>query len=239
MDKPIRMRVRQTCHKCSANFNMGKECPGCHHVRCTKCVRYPPRRSEAEVIASREKRAAILKTQRERAPIIPDYDFDGTQVYVLKRPSKMGRQDLVYKKPRQRVRRTCHECQQLFTPGSKLCEGCGHVRCTDCPRDPYVDRNVTCVDCLLTIILRPKKDKYPFGYPGDEFGPNSIPHYECEKCDTLYPVESENGTPCVKCGQEKSEASRRAQPRKVEPEMPIDLEVLRQVEEKIRAMKIA
>jgi len=220
MDKPIRMRVRQTCHKCSANFNMGKECPACHHARCTKCVRYPPRRTETEIIASRENRAAILKSHKERAPIIPDYDFDGSQVYVLKRPSKMGRQDLVYKKPRQRVRRTCHQCQHLFTPGIKVCEGCGHVRCTDCPRDP------------------PKKDKYPFGYPGDEFGPNSIPHYECEKCDTLYPVGSENGTPCAKCGQEKSDASPRAQPRKIEPDVPIDLEILMQVEAKIRALRL-
>ena len=138
MDKPIRMRVRRTCHKCNAHFQFDKECPGCQHIRCTKCVRNPPKRTEAELIASRERRAAKIKANKENAPIIPDYAYDGTQVYVLKRPSKTGRQDLVYRKLRQRVRRTCHECDTLFAAGSKFCESCSHVRCTDCPRDPCV-----------------------------------------------------------------------------------------------------
>jgi hypothetical protein len=138
MDKPIRMRVRRTCHKCNAHFQFDKECPSCQHIRCTKCVRNPPKRTEAELIASRERRAAKIKANKENAPIVPDYAYDGTQVYVLKRPSKTGRQDLVYRKPRQRVRRTCHECHTLFAAGSKFCETCTHVRCTDCPRDPYV-----------------------------------------------------------------------------------------------------
>lgn len=140
VEKPIRMRVHRTCHKCSATFAAAKECPGCQHVRCTKCIRHPPKRTEAERIASREKRAAILKAQKENAPIVPDYNYDPKDAknIVLKRPSKTGGQDLIYKKPRQRVRRTCHECQTLFTAGSKTCSKCSHNRCTDCPRDPYV-----------------------------------------------------------------------------------------------------
>ena len=55
---------------------------------------------------------------------------------ILKRPSKTGGHDLVHKKPRQRVRLTCHECNTLFIAGTKVCERCSHVRCTDCPRDP-------------------------------------------------------------------------------------------------------
>jgi hypothetical protein len=51
-------------------------------------------------------------------------------------------------------------------------------------------------------------------------------------------VGSENGTPCAKCGQEKSDASPRAQPRKIEPDVPIDLEILMQVEAKIRALRL-
>lgn len=137
MDKPIRMRVRRSCHKCNANFTSAKECPNCQHVRCTKCARYPPKRTEAEIIASREKKAAIIKANKENAPIVPDYGFDEKEI-VLTRPSKTGGQDLVYKKPRQRVRRTCHECKALFATGSKTCEKCSHTRCTDCPRDPYV-----------------------------------------------------------------------------------------------------
>lgn len=135
MDKPIRMRVRRTCHRCNATFGTTKECPNCNHSRCTKCTRFPPKRSEAEIIASRERRAAKIKANRENAPILPDYAPIEKDI-VLKRPSKTGGQDLVHKKPRQRVRRTCHECDTLFTAGTKTCEKCKHVRCTDCPRDP-------------------------------------------------------------------------------------------------------
>lgn len=138
VEKPIRMRVHRTCHKCNATFGSAKECPSCQHHRCTKCTRYPPKRTEEEKKASRERRAAILKAQKENAPIVPDYRYDGKETFVLKRPSRTGGQDLVHKKPRQRIRRTCHECGTLFVTGSKKCEKCEHARCTDCPRDPYV-----------------------------------------------------------------------------------------------------
>jgi hypothetical protein len=218
MDKSIRMRVRRTCHKCSTTFTHAKECPNCQHVRCTKCVRHPPKRTEAELAASRERRAAIIKANKENAPIVADYGWDEKEI-ILKRPSKTGGQDLVYKKPRQRVRRTCHECETLFKTGSKRCEACGHARCTDCPRDP------------------PKKDKYPLGYPGDEFGPNSVPHYECEKCKTLYPTHAEHGSECRKCAHPKSDASPRAQPRKVEPEP--DPEILMKLQARLESLKVA
>jgi hypothetical protein len=136
IEKPIRMRVRRTCHKCNAVFGVAKECPNCQHSRCTKCSRYPPHRTEEEKVASRARRAAIIKANKEHAPIIPDYSFDAKEDFVLKRPSKTGGQDLIYKKPRQRIRRNCHECGTLFVTGSKNCENCAHVRCTDCPRDP-------------------------------------------------------------------------------------------------------
>jgi hypothetical protein len=218
IDKPIRMRVRRTCHRCEASFNTAKECPRCQHVRCTKCPRHPAKRTEAEIIASRERRAALIKANKENAPIIPDYDYTGKDI-KLTRPSKTGGQDLVYKKPRQRVRRTCHECHTLFAVGNKTCAKCNHTRCTDCPRDP------------------PKKDKYPFGYPGDEYGPSSIPHYECEKCKKVYPTGAEHGAECKKCGTQLSEASPRAKPRKVEPEP--DAEVLKRIQAKLESLKVA
>lgn len=219
MDKPIRMRVRRTCHKCNGTFASAKECPNCQHARCTKCTRYPPKRTEAEMIASRERRAAIIKANKENAPIIPDYtlEFEKKKI-ILTRPSRTGGQDLVHKKPRQRVRRTCHECQTLFVSGNKTCANCSHVRCTDCPRDP------------------PKKDKYPFGYPGDEFGPNSIPHYECLDCKTIFPTNAEDGTECKKCGRTKTDKSPRVRPRKVEPEP--DPEILKQLQARLDKIKI-
>lgn len=134
VEKPIRMRVHRTCAACSATFSSAKECPSCGS---TKYKRYPPKRTEAEKIASRERRAALIKANKENAPIIPDYRYDsGKKDPPLTKPSKTGGPDLVHKKPRQRVRRTCHECQALFATGSKRCDKCEHVRCTDCPRDP-------------------------------------------------------------------------------------------------------
>ncbi|KAF4513065.1 hypothetical protein G6O67_000387 [Ophiocordyceps sinensis] len=184
IDKPIRIRVRRTCHRCNTALFQAKECPTCQHPRCTKCPRYPPKRTEAEKVASREKRAALIQANKENPPIITDYSYNDRGI-VLKRPSKTGGQDLYQKKPRQRVRRTCHECQTLFTASSKKCQDCTHIRCTDCPRDP------------------PKKDKYPFGYPGDAFGPSSVPRYECQRCEALYPVGAEHGIACKKCGRER------------------------------------
>lgn len=135
VEKPIRMRIHRICHRCNTPFGAAKECPGCQHVRCGKCIRNPPKRTEEEKAASREKRAAQLKALDENPPLVADYNFTG-KVPVLTIKSKTGGQDLVLKKPRQRVRRTCHECGTLFVAGNKTCANCQHVRCTDCPRDP-------------------------------------------------------------------------------------------------------
>jgi hypothetical protein len=95
---------------------------------------------------------------------------------------------------------------------------------------------LTCPFNLLISLNSPKKDKYPFGYPGDEFGPSSIPHYECEKCKTLYPTDVTDGTPCKSCGNPKTEAAPRAKPRKVEPEP--DPEILKQIQLKLAALSV-
>lgn len=83
---------------------------------------------------------------------------------------------------------------------------------------------------------RPKKDKYPFGYPGDAFGPYSIPRYECERCETLFPEGVADGSACFKCGVEKSGSSPRALPRKIEPEP--DPDVLRAIRAKLDILRV-
>lgn len=80
-----------------------------------------------------------------------------------------------------------------------------------------------------------KKIKFPFGYPGDEFGPNSIPYYECDRCQTLYPVGADDGTPCERCSRQKSHQCLRAQPRAVDDHDP---EVLRMIQAKLDALKV-
>ncbi|KAK2798740.1 hypothetical protein FQN50_008721 [Emmonsiellopsis sp. PD_5] len=42
--KPIRQRVRRTCHRCSTLFvGDATECENCKHIRCKKCPRDPPK----------------------------------------------------------------------------------------------------------------------------------------------------------------------------------------------------
>lgn len=131
IEKPIRMRIHRSCHKCNTTFGNNKICAQCQHTRCKNCPRYPAKKTE----------------KKDKAPVVPPkvYDIEPDTYYglreqlVLTKPSpKPGAQPLVRKKPMQRVRRTCHECAALFSPGSKTCTGCQHVRCADCPRDPYV-----------------------------------------------------------------------------------------------------
>ncbi|KAL2172847.1 hypothetical protein VTG60DRAFT_25 [Thermothelomyces hinnuleus] len=212
VEKPIRMRVHRKCHLCGTSFGVHKECPQCKHQRCKQCPRVPPKRTEAEREESRKKRAAIIKERAEKAPIIPDWDPTPKKI-VLRRPAKSGGQDLYYRKPRQRIRRTCCECERLFT-GTKICEGCQHVRCTDCPRDP------------------PKKDKYPYGYPGD--APSKrIAHYQCADCKHIFSSPPTDEPACAKCSHTKCH---RLAPRKVEPEP--DPEVLKSIQAKIEGLKL-
>ncbi|KAK4140630.1 uncharacterized protein C8A04DRAFT_39718 [Dichotomopilus funicola] len=213
VEKPIRMRVHRKCHLCSASFGVGRECPQCRHLRCKLCPRLPPKRTEAEREESRKKRAAMIKERAENAPIIPDWDPTPKKV-VLKRPAKTGGQDRYYRKPRQRIRRTCCECEKIFVGTTKTCESCQHIRCTDCPRDP------------------PKKDKYPYGYPGD--APSArIGHYQCASCTHIFSIPPINDPPCAKCSHDKCE---RLTPKKVEPEP--DPNVLKSVQEKLDSLKL-
>lgn len=131
VEKPIRMRIHRTCHVCSTSYGANKICASCGHERCGQCPRYPKKKATGgkgkEVVylgglkASGAEAIEGLKRKHK---------------YVLTLPSKTGGQDLVMKKPMQRVRRTCHRCDNVFMPGNKICSKCDHVRCVDCPRDP-------------------------------------------------------------------------------------------------------
>ncbi|KAL1842637.1 hypothetical protein VTJ49DRAFT_4685 [Mycothermus thermophilus] len=211
VEKSIKMRVHWHCHVCNTSFGLAKECAKCKHHRCKQCQRVPPKRTEAEKEESRKRRAAILKERAERQPIIPDWDPTPKKI-VLKRPAKTGGQDLYYRKPRQRIRRTCCSCGKLFM--SKTCEGCQHVRCTDCPRDP------------------PKKDKYPYGYPGDALG-TKIGHYQCAECKHIFSIPPAAEVSCAKCSHPKVD---RLKPRKVEPEP--DPELVKSVQDRLQNLKL-
>lgn len=149
VEKPIRMRVRRTCHRCQTNFGSDKVCASCQHVRCKKCPRHPPPRTkeekEARALAKAQGKTPELTTKIAAVAagagatgLVPAAIPAKKQKQPLTLPSRTGGQDLVYKQIRQRVRRTCHRCQTLFQGDSKECENCAHIRCKKCPRDPYV-----------------------------------------------------------------------------------------------------
>lgn len=141
--KPLRMRIHRQCHQCGSDLNSTGVCEKCNHSYCRQCTRYPPKRSETEKAASRDRKADIVKERTSNAMIVPDWNAAPNATVVLRRPAKpSAQQELVYKKVRQRVRRMCCQCQEadnsevLFQGGRRTCPKCDHVRCTDCPRDP-------------------------------------------------------------------------------------------------------
>ncbi|KAI2620056.1 hypothetical protein GGR54DRAFT_639825 [Hypoxylon sp. NC1633] len=165
------------------------------------------------------RREAIIRRNKENAPIIPSYDY--SDAIILKRPGKTGGQDLVYKgKPRMRVRRMCHVCDSLITTHSKqarVCDNCGHRRCADCPRSPDA------------------KKKYPYGYPNDEPGSTFRGVHACHECKKKFPPNSEDGTECRNCDHPKCSDCPRVKPRKVEPEP--DPDILESLRLRMEALK--
>lgn len=148
--KPLRMRVHRQCHQCGGELKATTgACDKCDHSFCRQCTRYPPKRNETEMAASRDRRAEILEERATNAMIPSDLDLDleldlnPSSTVVLRRPVKpCVQKELVYKKVRQRVKRMCCQCQDageavvVFHGGTRNCPKCDHVRCTDCPRDP-------------------------------------------------------------------------------------------------------
>lgn len=71
VERPIRMRVRYTCHRCRTTFGRDRECGSCRHHRCTKCDRYPskkPRPSEPTVEPSAPEEAIAADAEPAPAP---------------------------------------------------------------------------------------------------------------------------------------------------------------------------
>ena len=133
VEKPIRMRIHRTCHNCGTSFGANKVCASCQHRRCDDCPRYPKKK------LPKDKGKAVRSEGPSGVAVGGTELAEGLKrkhTYVLTMPSRTGGQDLVYKKVVQRVRRTCHRCEAVYMPGSRICSKCGHSRCVDCPRDP-------------------------------------------------------------------------------------------------------
>lgn len=111
--RPKTQIIRRQCHKCDTAFLPAsrQECENCQHKRCSLCPRWPakldkwPRGSPGDEQPSPEDVLLVPAVQR------------------------------VFKKPRQRVRYTCDQCQEVFLD-RHTCRNCGHSRCGNCSRYP-------------------------------------------------------------------------------------------------------
>lgn len=128
VEKKIRMRVHRQCHKCQTTFGSDRVCSKCNHNRCKKCPRYPGKRTK-------ESKGKGMTTTEEGPAAVADTEFSLKNLTISSRTT--GKQ-LSYKPTTQRVRRTCHKCESLFEGRATECSNCGHQRCSQCPRIPYV-----------------------------------------------------------------------------------------------------
>lgn len=80
-------------------------------------------------------------------------------------------------------------------------------------------------------LNRSKKDKYPYGYPGDQPSKRQA-HFECKACNNIFPSEP-NVTTCPKCFNRNTE---RLAPKRVEPQP--DPEAWKSIQAKLEAMKL-
>lgn len=234
--RPTRMRIHRTCHRCNAMFRGARICPQCQHQACALCQATPQPRylSSWDPIVD-DPLAVDLE--------VDDYHGMQQQVVVTRAANRANPQLLVRKELRQRVRRTCHSCQTLFTSRNRICTNCQHFCCTECPRFP------------------PKRRKYPDGYPGDEPASSSTApiRYACHLCRKSYPPVPHPDSPegqaigdaafadCVRCGHTRCPSCRRAPPRTAplaptpspppEPALDPDPDVLRSVEAKLAAIE--
>ncbi|EMC91553.1 hypothetical protein BAUCODRAFT_38668 [Baudoinia panamericana UAMH 10762] len=58
----------------------------------------------------------------------------------------------VYRKPRQRVRYSCDQCQAALVGDAQACQACGHARCSDCVRNPFKKSIATPEASVLPIV---------------------------------------------------------------------------------------
>lgn len=126
VEKQVRMRIHRTCHRCQTTFGTDRVCSHCQHNRCKKCPQFPGSRSKV----SKGKGVAV-------GGVTAGEGLD-KKTDPLNSTHRAPGKEMTRKAPTQRVRRTCHQCQTLFQGKATQCENCKHLRCSKCPRDPYV-----------------------------------------------------------------------------------------------------
>ena len=146
IEKAVRIRVHRQCHRCQTTYGSEKVCMQCDHTRCKKCPRSPVRGFRDSQVEPRGSMTASMPVAA--TPKAPRKSYANPLIL----PSKKSGCDLVRKAPQHRVRRICHGCNSMFIGKAAECAVCHHVRCTSCPRDPYVS--------LSSFSLKPISNKF-------------------------------------------------------------------------------
>lgn len=131
IERKVRMRVHRLCHRCQASFGSEEICNSCQHARCKKCPRFPAKKpSGPHTVPTAPYEFALLVDDPSQLPAATDPSY-------LKFTSRVTGKELTRKAPVHRVRRVCHKCDTLFVGNAVECAECTHLRCAQCPRDPY------------------------------------------------------------------------------------------------------
>jgi len=206
VEKQIRMRIRYNCHRCQTTFGATQVCNQCEHHRCRKCPRHPPKRARphhsqrggagadrgdgCEMDVDREAKRQRMTPNSPIAPETSSLSNGRAEPQPILVPA---------------VLRNCHRCETTFSPnGSLLCEGCGHIRCSECSPEPViaVDDGQPHAD-----------DSIPDRPPSEEPPPDEIPdrvyheprpksHWICDQCQAVFLPDARVCSVCLhtKCG---------------------------------------
>ncbi|KAK7177793.1 hypothetical protein PSPO01_16158 [Paraphaeosphaeria sporulosa] len=223
IEKPIRMRVHRTCHRCGTTYGAHKVCAKCEHKRCKKCSRYPKKKTPLENAQSQaQSNAAAAKALPKKKR-------------VLTVPSRTGG-ELAYQPAKQRVRRNCHKCHALFIPPTATICGCRYIRCTKCPRDlaklnkwPSGYQGDVEYDSGTEMECELERSRRIWRKPRTRV------RWECDQCNTTFL----NGSPqCPGCGHEKCEKCVRKPIKRVKAQRSFDTEVVKSVEAKLQKLQM-
>jgi hypothetical protein len=124
VEKPIRVRVRYTCHLCEDLFGVERTCKKCSHKRCDECPRHPSKRSMMKDDANKENfnSGKDVVTSRKREHDVEQ--SEGNSQAASDGPTPVMQQ----------LQHSCHKCKTAFEQRGRLCSSCGHLRCARCPR---------------------------------------------------------------------------------------------------------
>ncbi|GLB03898.1 hypothetical protein AtubIFM57258_009147 [Aspergillus tubingensis] len=98
--RPIRMRVRRTCHRCQTTFGPNKVCVNCQHVRCKSCPHHPSTKTNDHRDDTQAALQAIVAQKLHKT--VPVQHKPKQPPLTL--PSRTGGQDVIHHPTRQRVR---------------------------------------------------------------------------------------------------------------------------------------